>query len=254
MSTKVNESLSRGLAKRACRELTGEFFKRINSSNPQSFGGFKETISLAYTYKYLVKDMRHNLGDALIFQTEIKHRIRKNTVSYFFYWESDKNRFYVNGFAIRYGDGLEYSQRQMHFLTVSKHSIERIFERTNSLETRIVDNELFNVVAPAILIARDFKKNNYALEQDNILIPTKNGAAISKVDNNKLLIIVTWLSDNELNQARKFEKQKILESSNLDIRVKRDSCSDQIRIKINHLNKKWLKDNFIPTNSSHLSS
>ena len=198
----VDESLAKGLAKRACRELR----EGIQSRMKAPAHTFK-TITLANFYKKLVALILDTAGDAVIMKVEKRYRLKKNNCTFILFWQTDNSRFYIDCYRVDYRIHKD-NPESYTFLTISKHAIERIFERSNSIDTNTVDNEIAGIVATAMLISKTFAINRFQLAQEAIFLPTPNGLAVLTFDEGQSPLVKTWLSDKQLAGSQKADMKK----------------------------------------------
>lgn len=210
----VDESLAKGLAKRACRELR----EGIQSRMKAPAHTFK-TITLANFYKKLVALILETAGDAVIMKVEKRYRLKKNNCTFILFWQTDNSRFYIDCYRIDYRIHKD-NPESYTFLVISKHAIERIFKRSNSTDTKIIDNEIVGIVATAMLISKTFVINRFQLAQEAIFLPTPNGLAVLTLDEGQAPLIKTWLSDKQLAGTQKAaikEKINLNKAINIDV-------------------------------------
>lgn len=193
----VDESLAKGLAKRACRELREGIQSRMKAP-AHSF----KTITLANFYKKLVGLILETAGDAVIMKVEKRYRLKKNNCSFILFWQTDDFRFYIDCYRVDYRIHKDNPEAYT-FLIISKHAIERIFKRSNSTDTKIIDNEIAGIVATAMLISKTFTINRFQLAQEAIFLPTPNGLAVLTLDQDQPPLIKTWLSDKQIAGSQK---------------------------------------------------
>ncbi|MGB1801208.1 MAG: hypothetical protein ACPHLK_10335 [Gammaproteobacteria bacterium] len=223
----VDESLAKGLAKRACRELR----EGIQSRMKAPVHSFK-TITLANFYKKLVALILDTAGDAVIMKVEKRYRLKKNNCTFILFWQTDDYRFYIDCYRVDYRIHKDNPEAYT-FLTISNHAIERIFKRSNSTDTKTIDNEIAGIVATAILISKTFVTNKFQLAQEAISLPTPNGLAVLTLDESGPPLVKTWLSDKQLAGSQKEElKKEINLNKAITINVTQGAKQKNITIKL----------------------